>query len=291
MGHVRAGFVPTPGGRVMDRYVTVGLGVLAVAALIEAALIPGIVVAGAAVLAPRLVRQVGRGLFQSRPGAPKSTATAARRPSTTTRPNMAAVGASETAADALAVPNGSAVRRWSPIPAGLFEALQVREAVAKTITFRIVATLTDFTTNYLVLGDPAIAAGLSGIGLIAGPVFYLVHETVWNYYLESSRMTVDVPALLKPGPGGAAAEGGFRVSRALAKTITFRGFGTVIDFTTNLIVVGDLATATGLSAVGFVVGPFVYIGHEKVWERIRARWGRDSAEQPQADLATVPAAG
>ena len=88
-----------------------------------------------------------------------------------------------------------------------------------------------------------------------------------------------------------ADEGGFRVSRALAKTITFRGFGTVIDFTTNLIVVGDLATATGLSAVGFVVGPFVYIGHEKVWERIRARWGRDSAEQPQADLATVPAAG
>jgi uncharacterized membrane protein len=217
----------------MDRYVTVGLGVLAGAALIEAALIPGIVVAGAAVLAPRLVRQVGRGLFQSRSGAPKWTATAARRPSTTTRPNMAAVGASETVAD----------------------------------------------------------ARLSGIGLIAGPVFYLAHETVWNYYVESSRMTVDVPALLNPGPGGAPAEGGFRVSRALAKTITFRGFGTVIDFTTNLIVVGDLATATGLSAVGFVVGPFVYIGHEKVWERIRARWGRDSAEQPQADLATVPAAG
>ena len=271
----------------MDRYVTVGLGVLAGAALIEAALIPGIVVAGAAVLAPRLVRQVGRGLFQSRPGAPKWTATAARRPSTTTRPIMAAVGASETAADVLAVPNGSAVRRWSPIPVGLLEALQVREAVAKTITFRIVATLTDFTTNYLV----GSLAGLSGIGLIAGPVFYLVHETVWNYYVELSRVTVDVPALLKPAPGGAPAEGGFRVSRALAKTITFRGFGTVIDFSTNLIVVGDLATATGLSAVGFVVGPFVYIGHEKVWERIRARWGRDSAEQPQADLATVPAAG
>ena len=161
----------------------------------------------------------------------------------------------------------------------------------KTITFRIVATAADFTANYLVLGDPAIAAGLSGIGLVAGPVFYLVHETAWNYYVESSRMTVDVPTLSRPAPGGAPAEGGFRVSRALAKTITFRSFATVIDFTTNLIVVGDLATATGLSAVGFVVGPFVYIGHEKVWERIGARWGRDSAEQAQANLATVPAAG
>ena len=126
---------------------------------------------------------------------------------------------------------------------------------------------------------------------MAGPLFYLIHETVWNYYVESSRTTVDVSALLKPAPGGPPVEGGFRVSRALAKTITFRGFATVIDFTSNLIVVGDLATATGLSAVGFVVGPFVYIGHEKVWERICARWGRGSPEQQgQADLATVPAA-
>ena len=83
----------------MDRYVTVGLGVLAGAALIEAALIPGIVVAGAAVLAPRLVRQVGRGLFQFGLGTPKSTATAARRTSGTTRPSMAAAGASETSAE------------------------------------------------------------------------------------------------------------------------------------------------------------------------------------------------
>ena len=122
LGHVRAGFVPRPGGRVMDRYVTVGLGVLAGAALIEAALIPGIVVAGAAVLAPRLVRQVGRGLFQSRPGAPKWTATAARRPNgMTTRPNMAAVGASETAADALGGAErvgGSEVEPSSRWPAG-----------------------------------------------------------------------------------------------------------------------------------------------------------------------------
>src|SRR5262245_22117092 len=39
------------------RYVTVGLGVLAGAALLEAALIPGIVIGGAAVLAPPLVRR------------------------------------------------------------------------------------------------------------------------------------------------------------------------------------------------------------------------------------------
>jgi uncharacterized membrane protein len=39
-----------------------------------------------------------------------------------------------------------------------------------------------------------------------------------------------------------------------------------MDFTTTYLVIGDLATAAGLSAFGFVVGPFVYIAHERAWE-------------------------
>jgi hypothetical protein len=47
----------------MNRYVTVGLGVLAGAALFEAAPIPGIVIGGAAVLAPRYLPRLGRRLL------------------------------------------------------------------------------------------------------------------------------------------------------------------------------------------------------------------------------------
>ena len=39
-----------------------------------------------------------------------------------------------------------------------------------------------------------------------------------------------------------------------------------MDFTANYVVVGDLATAAGLSALAFVVGPFAYLGHEKLWD-------------------------
>jgi uncharacterized membrane protein len=56
------------------------------------------------------------------------------------------------------------------------------------------------------------------------------------------------------------------IGRALAKTITFRTIATVMDFTTIYVVVGDLATTAGLSAFGFVVGPVVYLGYDKVWE-------------------------
>ena len=56
------------------------------------------------------------------------------------------------------------------------------------------------------------------------------------------------------------------MSRALAKTVTFRTIATAMDFTTNYVVVGDIASAVLLSATGFVLGPFVYFGHEKAWE-------------------------
>jgi hypothetical protein len=39
-----------------------------------------------------------------------------------------------------------------------------------------------------------------------------------------------------------------------------------MDFATNFVVVGDLATAATLSASGFILGPFVYFGHERLWE-------------------------
>jgi hypothetical protein len=44
-------------------------------------------------------------------------------------------------------------------------------------------------------------------------------------------------------------------------------------------VVGDVVTAVGLSAFAFVVGPFVYLGHEKAWDY----WGPPGQRAP--DLA------
>ena len=82
--------------------------------------------------------------------------------------------------------------------------------------------------------------------------------------LSTSQLPRRVQAGAKAGPRG------FTITRALAKTITFRTIATVMDFTTNFVVIGDVATAAGLSAFGFVVGPFVYFGHERVWDYLSA---------------------
>lgn len=218
------------------------------AALLDAALIPGIVIGAAAVLAPKYMPKLRprlKPLFRSTGRARTEPA-----PPLATQPDVK--------------PTGFAPAR-----------LGIKQAVLKTITFRVVVITVDFTTNYVVLGELVTAASISGITLVAGPFFYFVHETAWNYFGPSAArhlrdwgITVGHPVLppLEPAAAPAANREGFKISRALAKTVTFRFFATMMDFTTNYVVTRDLANSVTLTAIGFVVGPFVYIGHEKIWD-------------------------
>ncbi|MEW6438489.1 MAG: DUF2061 domain-containing protein [Pseudomonadota bacterium] len=142
----------------------------------------------------------------------------------------------------------------------------LRRAILKTVTFRIIVTSLDFTTNYVVIGELAAAAGLSAIGLAAGPLFYFAHEMVWNRLGPSELVHID--GLMRPRSRMVPSLGSreLTINRALAKTITFRTIATTMDFSANYFVVRDVATAAGLSAFGFIVGPFVYYGHEKAWD-------------------------
>jgi uncharacterized membrane protein len=220
----------------MNRTVTVGLTVLAGAALIEAALIPGLVIGAAAILAPKFLgRRLGPAV-----DAVRRQAAALLEP------------AEQPAPDGTAAPT-----------------LRIGQAVAKTITFRIIVTALDFSTNLLVIGELNAAAGLSAFGLVAGPVLYLAHEAGWNYLgaAEGDEIVVFAP----DAKAGEPSQGGFTISRPIAKTITFRGIATVVDFTASYVVVQDIATAAGLTAFGFFLGPFVYYGHEKAWDYFTAR--------------------
>jgi uncharacterized membrane protein len=219
----------------MNRYMAMGLTVIAGAALLEAAAIPAMVVGGAALLAPRYL-----------PGL-------RRRPRPAPAPK---------APDAEILP---------PTPAQF----GVKQALAKTVTFRVIVTTLDFTANYVVIGEFATAAGLSTFNLIAGPLFYFGHETVWNYLGRSE--TVELRPLSTAPSDADSGRSGFTMSRALAKTITYRSIATVVDFATNYVVVGDALTAAGLTSFGFFLGPFVYLGHERAWEYFSARRSQGEA--------------
>jgi uncharacterized membrane protein len=241
----------------MNPYLTVGLSAFAAAALFEAALIPGIVIGGAAVLAPKYLPELRRRL---QPAFDAIMRTRIEPP--------------------VPLPDPQDVELTPSVPADL----AIKQALAKTITFRIIVTSLDFTTNYVVLGELVTAAGLSAVALVVGPLLYFVHETAWNYYTGPAETSV---ALTAPRGDAKAGPQGFTISRALAKTITFRTIATAVDFTTNYVVVADIATAAGLSAFGFVLGPFVYFGHERVWDYFSAPGERTLDAPPPTNRVPV----
>jgi uncharacterized membrane protein len=223
--------------------VTVALTVLAGAAVIEAALIPGLLLGGAAVLAPKILPKTF-GLWGQR-GKPK-----------------AAVRRAATAATAIATPREIA----APPAAAKFP---VKRAIFKTITFRVIATSLDFSSNYLIIGDIAASAALSAYGFVGGPLFFFAHEALWHRFGSAAAVDVKLPLRLRPGEKPSLeSHGKIKINRALAKTITFRAMVTTTDFTANFVVTRDLAQAAALTAIGFVFGPFVYYFHEKAWDRL-----------------------
>jgi uncharacterized membrane protein len=227
----------------MKRSVVVTVSVLAGATLFEAALIPGILIGGGVVLAPKVL---SRYLLRRRrhTGAPKASLHKSIK---------------------------SAARALQPLnikaPLAASARFMLKRAILKTITFRVIVTSLDFVTNYVVIDELAAAASLSAIGLVAGPLFYLVHEMLWNR-LGPSGPAVGLRGLMRLRSGAAPqiGRGELTINRALAKTITFRTIATTMDFGASYLIVGEVVTAAGLAAFGFVVGPFVYYGHEKAWD-------------------------
>ncbi len=228
---------------------TVG-AVVAGAALLEAALIPGVAIGAAAVLSPGGLPWLRRNV------APLFKAAAKPRPV-------------------------AAVKPATPAPFSF----PIKQALAKTITYRIIVTALDFSWNYVVIGEVAAAAGLSAITLAVAPVFYFVHEAAWEYSGAKAKRAAGADAESPDAAAPLVGLGGHSINRALAKTITFRTFATTTDFATNYAVVRDLPQAAMLTAFGFVVGPFIYLGHEMAWDRFGWAGKRAAASAIAAEAA------
>jgi uncharacterized membrane protein len=272
---------------VVTTVATIGV-IVAGVALLEVALIPGMVIGGAAVLAPRILpKSLTQSLSLSLPGLRRRL-----KPLLDFSPPIASKASLPKASLQKSFLTGLPV-----VKPALPVQFTIKQAIAKTITYRIIVTTLDFTVNYIVIGEVATAAGLSAFALVVGPLFYLAHEALWNRFGDADKR-VDLTAYLPWRPDAKLPsdetallneQAGFTISRALAKTITFRTIATTMDFATNFVVVGDLVTAVTLSASGFILGPFVYFGHEMVWDY----YGSPSARmpEPEAPMILLPAPG
>jgi len=225
----------------------------ATAVLFEVWLIPALVVVGVAAV-PKLKRKIAGGQPLQHPLRSTHSRTPARL------------------ASSLALKPAYAIHTMDR------NRLKIKQAAMKTVSFRVVASSIDFAINYLFIGELAAAAGLSAFALVALPILYFGHETVWNYFAAKAKQkegrwgtSIELPFTLPPALLDKSKQQESRpvtVNLALTKALTYRVAATGLDFTANYIVIGDAASAAALSAIGLVIGPFIYFGHEVVWTRL-----------------------
>jgi len=248
----------------------VGFGLFAGAAVIESALIPGLLIGAAVVLAPKFLPRGRQQIQRKRPqifAAPFSLS----------KPAAGTKALSGEAALSLAAPN------TTPPP------FEVKKAIFKTITFRMVATSFDFAANMVVIGDFTTAVSLSAFGLIGAPIFYFGHEIFWNWFAPAgTKLNVDT-LMRRSRPFPLNGGRGLTINRALAKTITYEVVTTTVDFSANYVATRDIAAAAGLTIFAAVVSPFIYYGHEKVWDYFEANES-ENGTQPIMAAPAKPAA-
>ena len=60
----------------------------------------------------------------------------------------------------------------------------IKRHIAKSITYRIVSTLTGFLTIWLISGSIKIGAAFGVAELIYKPIQYYIHERIWYKWIK-----------------------------------------------------------------------------------------------------------
>ena len=62
--------------------------------------------------------------------------------------------------------------------------VQRKRHILKSITYRIVSTLTGFLTIWLISGSIKIGAAFGVVELIYKPIQYYIHERIWYKWIK-----------------------------------------------------------------------------------------------------------
>tara|TARA_R110002124_G_C8974716_1_gene515906 strand:+ start:61830 stop:62252 length:423 start_codon:yes stop_codon:yes gene_type:complete len=123
--------------------------------------------------------------------------------------------------------------------------------IAKTLTWRIVGTLDTIILSWLITGNPLMGLKIGLAEVITKLVLYYLHERLW-FSINLSKSGV------------------LRESRKrhLAKTLTWRGIGTLDTMILSWIISGNPLTGLKIGVAELITKMILYYLHERVWYRI-----------------------
>jgi uncharacterized membrane protein len=132
--------------------------------------------------------------------------------------------------------------------------------IVKTISWRVLLTISHFVNGLIVTGSIANAVAIAGWSALLNSGLYWLHERVWNW-IQWNR---------KPKNNMFFEDGH---PRTTAKMITWR---LIVNFTNFLIpyfMTGSFGQAAAFFTIAIVVNMTLFYVHDRGWTHIK--WGKD----------------
>jgi len=127
-------------------------------------------------------------------------------------------------------------------------------SLVKGISWRLFASVDTFMLAFVITGKALIAAPIALSEIITKLVLYFLHERLWNI-ITWGRIN-NKPTTL----------------RSLAKSISWRIWGTIDTTILSFLISGNLHFALTIGSFEVVTKILFFFVHERIWAQIK--WGR-----------------
>lgn len=123
----------------------------------------------------------------------------------------------------------------------------IKRHLTKSITWRVIGTLDTLILSWAITGNLQDGIKIGGVGFFSKFLLYFLHERMW-YKINLAKIGIHSDR-----------------ARHIAKTISWRLFGTVETIILSWIITGDSATGIKIGVVEVITKMVLYYLHERIW--------------------------
>ena len=139
-------------------------------------------------------------------------------------------------------------------------------SLVKTISWRVLLTVSHFVNGLIVTGSIAIGLQIAGWSALINSVLYWLHERVWNW-MQWNKKPKDGLLFLDGQP------------RTVTKMLTWRAIVNSSNFFIPYFMTGSWGQAGAFFTIAVFVNMALFYGHERLWNRVV--WGKKVQDTPE----------
>lgn len=138
-----------------------------------------------------------------------------------------------------------------------------KRSIVKTISWRVLLTISHFVNGFIVTGSIASAAAIAGWSAVLNSGLYWLHERIWNW-VQWNRKPTDGVFFQDGHP------------RTTTKMITWRLIVNFSNFLVPYFMTGSFGKAAAFFTIAVFVNMALFYLHDRAWNRVK--WGKSLDE-------------